>query len=424
MIIRSLLLLALAAAPDLAFRTQQGTQPIEPIALPPSIQQGVDLLYVDPEIAPAVRERVELLEEFGVEDKNGAPVDLFAPASPLYTSLRRGLMRYRAAWSHLPQVPLETGPMLRRGATGERVARLRERMGLPAGDRFDEALAAALQRYQEVHGLKADGVAGATTIASLNLGARHYERVLLLNLERARGLPGPNERGRYILIDAGEARLYMYEDGRLADSMKVIVGKAASPTPMMASMLRYASVNPYWNVPPDLARSLIAPKVLSQGLRHLNDERYEVLSDWTEAAQPVDPTTIDWSAVAQGTIEPRVRQLPGRGNSMGDIKFMMPNDFGIYLHDTPDKGLFAQANRWISNGCVRLEDAGRMTRWLFGRAPRSDNPDAEQRVDLDTPVPVYITYLTAEASQNGVRFRADPYGRDPELLARNAERIS
>jgi murein L,D-transpeptidase YcbB/YkuD len=281
-----------------------------------------------------------------------------------------------------------------------------------------EDLAKAVRRYQQVHGMKADGIAGAGTIVSLNFGAEHYERLLMLNMERARRLPGTAEKAPYILIDVGSARLFMFEDGKLKDSMKVIVGKPASATPMMAALIRYASINPYWNVPPDLARTLIAPKVLAEGLGHLKAERYEVLSGWTADAAVVDPSPIDWRAVADGSLEIRMRQLPGRANSMGEIKFMMPNDFGIYLHDTPDKALFQKEDRWLSNGCVRLEDAARLAKWLFGHMPRGSNPDAEEDVKLDKPMPVYITYMTAGASRAGISFRKDPYGRDAALLAR------
>ena len=410
------LALFLALAGATTAMASRRSYPIEPVAIPPSIQQGIDLLYVDPGLAPAIRERDELLEQLGIAGKPGAAVDLFAPVSPIYTELRHALASYRSTWSHLPQLRLEDGPTLRKGATGERVARFRERLGLPIGDRFDDDLERALRRYQQAHGLGVDGAAGPATLASLNLGAEHFERVLLLNMERARQLPAPSEQGRYILIDVGEARLYMYEDGRLQDSMKVIVGKQASPTPMMAAMIRHASVNPYWNVPPDLAQSLVAPKILSEGLGHLDDERYEILSDWSDAATAVDPATIDWQAVARGDEIIRVRQLPGSGNSMGDIKFMMPNDFGIYLHDTPNRALFGKSDRWISNGCVRLEDSERLARWLFGEMPRGDQP--EQQVDLEQPVPVYITYLTAVGTTDGAVFRNDPYQRDSELLAR------
>jgi L,D-transpeptidase YcbB len=178
-------------------------------------------------------------------------------------------------------------------------------------------------------------------------------------------------------------------------------------------------VNPYWNIPPDLVEERIAPRVLSEGISYLNDRGYEVLSDWSDEAVVTDPRKVDWAALAAGTLQLPVRQKPGEGNFMGEIKFMMPNDFGIYLHDTPTKGLFQQADRWISSGCVRVEDARRLARWLFGEMPRGRSRTIEERVDLANPVAVYITYLTAEAvsGSDGIRFRPDRYGRDPEALA-------
>jgi murein L,D-transpeptidase YcbB/YkuD len=407
-----------AAAGVSASALARPPQPIEPIEIPPSIQQGVDLIYIDPEIAPELRQRDAILGEIGLDDRLGSPVDLLVSLHPVFTDLRRGLARYRAAWSGLPELPIPAGPALKPGVTGERVALLRQRLGIAAGERYDEELVKAVRRYQQAHGIKADGIAGTATVASLNLGAVHYERLVKINLERARRLPGSSEKGRYILVDAGTARVYLYEDGKLKDSMKAIVGKPASATPMMAAKMRYASVNPYWNVPPDLAQTLVAPKVLAEGLSHVKAERYQLLSDWSDDARVVDPADIDWAAVAEGKAELRIRQLPGRGNSMGEIKFMMPNDFGIYLHDSPDKALFQRDDRWLSNGCVRVEDARRLAKWLFGRMPKSSDPDAEEDVQLESPVPVYITYLTAGASPEGIVFRKDPYSRDADVLAR------
>jgi murein L,D-transpeptidase YcbB/YkuD len=345
---------------------------------------------------------------------------MFQSVSPFHKELRRGLAAYRAEWSRLPQVKIPDGLPIKPGSAGERVVLLRERLGLPIGTSYDDALGKALRRYQQIHGLKADGIAGSSTIASLNLGWEHYQRVFMLNLDRARALPSSDAEGRYIVVDAGAARLYMFEDGKIVDGMKVIVGKKASATPMMASMIRYASVNPYWNVPVDLAQTLVAPKVLSEGLGHIQSERYQILSDWLEGAQEVDPASVDWRSVADGSTELRIRQLPGRGNSMGKIKFMMPNDYGIYLHDTNDKALFGREDRWISNGCVRVEDAHRLATWLYGSMPEGKNPSVEEDVALAKPVPVYITYMTAGADAQGVTFRPDPYAHDASLVERLA----
>jgi murein L,D-transpeptidase YcbB/YkuD len=209
----------------------------------------------------------------------------------------------------------------------------------------------------------------------------------------------------------------MYENGRVHDSMKVVVGKASDPTPMMAALMRHAIVNPYWNVPDDLVGDRIAPQVLSEGMSYLSAKRYQVLSDWGPNPQVIDPTTIDWQAVRDGTKQVRVRQLPGPDNAMGKVKFEFPNPQGIYLHDTNDPKLFDDAARLFSAGCVRLEAASRLANWLYGKplVAKSDAP--EQKIPLATPVPVYITYLTVSAENGRLAFRQDVYGRDPERLA-------
>lgn len=237
-------------------------------------------------------------------------------------------------------------------------------------------------------------------------------QVLRTNLERLRALPGPEQK-RYVLVDAAGARLWMMEGGQPTGTMKVVVGKPDMPTPMMAGMLRTAMLNPYWNIPPDLVRMRIAPNVLDKGLGYLRAKGYEVLSDWSDAAAPADPALVDWQAVASGAQDVRVRQKPGGDNFMGRVKFQFPNDQGIYLHDTPEKGLMREDERQRSSGCVRLEDAPRLGRWLLGRPLPRAGKAPEQRIDLPRPVPVYITYLTAVPQSDGtVAFQSDPYNRD------------
>jgi murein L,D-transpeptidase YcbB/YkuD len=394
-------------------------QPIEPIDVPPSVEQGLDMVYIDRDIAPSMEARDAQLHDLGFEAGRAAPIDMFLPVHPLYTDLRRGLVRYEMDYANLPQVQISAGPALKLNSTGDRVSLLRQRLGLPDGTKFDAPLAEAVKKYQAVHGFKADGIAGASTIDSLNLGYKHYANILLLNLERARRLPRTTETGRYILVDAGSAKLWMYENGRPVDSMRVIVGSHATETPMMAAQLKYLSLNPWWNTPPELVQKSVAPGVLKEGLKYLTDRDYEVLSDWSEDAKELDPATIDWQAVADGKAEARMRRGPGPWNSMGDMKFNMPNDFGIYLHDVPDmeRNLFDKDDRWVSNGCIRLQDAHRLAKWLFGELPHARS-STEENVDLPAPVPVYVTYLTAEAGPDGAKFRRDPYNRDPALLAR------
>ncbi len=198
--------------------------------------------------------------------------------------------------------------------------------------------------------------------------------------------------------------------------MRAIVGAPESKTPMMALLLRGAKVNPYWNVPADMIRDFTARNVLKQGTSYIKNYNYEVLTGSGDAIVPIDPKYVDWKAVAAGSSNVLVRQLPGPWNSMGEIKFETPNDFGIYLHDTPSKALFAKADRWISNGCVRLEDADRFTTWVYGGKPQS--AERETMVPVQSPVPVYMTYLTVEAGQGGVQFRPDPYNFDEQASQR------
>jgi murein L,D-transpeptidase YcbB/YkuD len=238
-------------------------------------------------------------------------------------------------------------------------------------------------------------------------------RLIRLNMERARALPADPGR-RYLLVDAAAARLFMYEDGRVVDSMKVIVGKETEQTPMMAGLIRFAMTNPFWNIPPDLVRLRVAPGYLKGGAKFMRAKGYQVTSDWSDDAKVVPPTKVDWKAVASGAKELPVRQLPGRDNAMGRMKFMFPNDLGIYLHDTPDKKLFAAADRRFSSGCVRVEDAPRLASWLFGKPLVVKAGGTEKRVDLPEPVPVFITYLTAAPQGQTIAFREDSYGRDRE----------
>lgn len=239
-------------------------------------------------------------------------------------------------------------------------------------------------------------------------------QLLRLNLDRARALPA---YGRHVLVDAAGARLWMYENGQPVDSMKVVVGQDGKQTPIMAGRLRHATVRPYWNVPPDLVQERIAPNVLDRGLSYLKERGYEVLSDWSEQANVTDPKLVDWKAVAAGHRTVRVRQKPGGDNAMGKVKFMFPNDLGIYLHDTPDRQLFREDARQFSAGCVRVEDSARFAKWLFGKPLDTRSKTAEKDVKLPNAVPVYISYFTAFPEKTGIAFRSDPYRLDALALA-------
>jgi len=232
---------------------------------------------------------------------------------------------------------------------------------------------------------------------------------LLANLDRVRSIPGT---GRFLVVDAGSSMLTLYENGQPQDSMKVITGTSELPTPMIASVMYYITYNPYWHAPDHLVRKTIAPNVIHFGLSYFKSHKYDVIDEWSENPTVIDPTTIDWKAAAAGTLHLKIRQGPGPLNSMGILKFPFPNPEDIYLHDTPDHAKFALANRNLSNGCVRVEDAKRLGRWLLGSDPVAPGTDPETRVQLPKGTPVYLTYITAQVRDGKIAYLNDIYGWD------------
>jgi murein L,D-transpeptidase YcbB/YkuD len=239
--------------------------------------------------------------------------------------------------------------------------------------------------------------------------------LILANMARARALPADPGR-RYILVDAAAQQLWLYEQGRPVDTMRVIVGTRNSQTPPLAGLMRYANFRPYWNIPPDIVRDEIAPHAVRDP-SYPSRQHLQVLSDWSPQATELDPALVDWTAVAAGAVTLRVRRLPGEQNILGQVKLMLPNPLGIYLHDTPNKAPFARAQRLLSHGCIRLQDAMRLTRRLLGPVADDPPPGDDVRVDLPEPVPVYVTYFTLAPGAGGLERRADIYDRDPPLLA-------
>jgi L,D-transpeptidase YcbB len=241
---------------------------------------------------------------------------------------------------------------------------------------------------------------------------------LLANLDRARSIPA---HGRFVLVDAGDQRLTMFENGQPIDSMKVIVGTNQLPTPLISSVMYYVTYNPYWHAPDHLVRKTIAPTALKQGMKYLKSHGYHVIDEWSMDAKEVDPATVDWKGAAAGNVHLLIRQDPGPLNSMGNLKFPFPNTQDIYLHDTPGKELFAKDVRNLSNGCVRVEDARRFGRWLLGQDPIAPGKDPELPVQLPKGVPIVLTYLTAQVADGKLTYLNDFYGWDtagaPSLAA-------
>lgn len=234
---------------------------------------------------------------------------------------------------------------------------------------------------------------------------------LLANLDRARSIPA---NGRFLLVDSATQLVTLYDNGQPVDSMKVIVGTYELPTPMIASFMYYVTYNPYWHSPDHLVRKTIAPNMLKLGSSYFKSHGYSVVDEWSEKPKVINPKTIDWKAAAAGKIHLKIRQDPGPLNSMGKLKFPFANPEGIYLHDTPGKDLFDKAQRDLSNGCVRVEDANRFGRWLIGSDPVAPGNDPELRVPLPKPTPIILTYLTAQVREGKLAYLDDIYGWDKD----------
>ena len=230
-------------------------------------------------------------------------------------------------------------------------------------------------------------------------------------LDRLRLIPA---KGRAILVDVANAELMMLEDGKAIDTMKVIVGKPDFQTPLLAGTIWYVTFNPYWHIPQDVAKRKVAPIVLKRGVAYLKAARYQTVAGFGgDKEEPIDPASIDWKAVADGSVDAHIRQLSGPNNMMGKMKFGFANDFGIFLHDTPHKDLFAKGKRTLSLGCIRVEHPPELAQWLLGHEPDVTGDDSEQNVRIGKKgVPIYVTYLTARPDGDKIAFADDVYKLD------------
>jgi L,D-transpeptidase YcbB len=348
-----------------------------------------------------------------------------------YLELQKALVSYRdiAARGGWPVIP--NGPTLQRGDRGPRVMALRTRLRLtadldrasaPVDDVFDTALEQGLQRFQERHGLNADGVVGTSTLTALNVPAEARVRQIELNMERWRWLP--HELGdRYILVNVANFALDVIEHGQSVLAMRVIIGKPERRTPFFSADMTYLVLSPHWYVPPTIAIQDKLP-LIRRDPSYVARQNFKLFRDGESGATRVDPLSIDWSAVSARNFPYRLRQDPGPRNALGRVKFIFPNSYHVYLHDTPSRELFAKTERAFSSGCIRLEKPIELAEYLLRNDPRWSRQKilatiargAEQVVHLPTTVPVHLLYWTAWVDAQGrINFRKDIYERDKVL---------
>ena len=361
----------------------------------------------------------------------GEALNGFRPAHAEYTALKTALQRYRGLgqageWPRLPE-----NASWDRGQTGELADRLRERLGLsgdlkltPQGGSGDADLELfeGLRRFQARHGLDADGRMGSQTLQALNVSLQERIRQIELNMERWRWLPR-DLGSRHLRVNVPAFGLAVIEDGQAVMSMRVVAGRHYRRTPVFSGLMDHLVVNPDWNIPTRIAVQDILPKARKDPA-YLSREKIRIFESWSRDAAELDPGSIDWTRVTAENFSYKLKKDPGSHNDLGRVKFMFPNRFDVYLHDTPSRKLFERSMRGFSSGCIRIEKPLDLAEYVLRDSPGWSRDAVSAAIDtgqlrtigLARKIPVHLIYMTAGVDSEGrVLFWQDIYQRDPAL---------
>ncbi len=350
---------------------------------------------------------------------------------PPFIRLQQALVDYqkilaRGGWPHIP-----AGPKLQKGDQGKRVALLRTRLQITGDlvwtwpeqeEQFDDELEQAVRHFQKRHGLVVDGIVGPKTLAALNISTEERLRQIKRNLGRQQ-LFVQRKEAHYILVNLPDFSLQVIEQEATILTMRVIIGREFRFTPLLSSTIKYFVLNPYWYVPRSIAIQDIIPK-LSTDPTYLLKHRIRVFRREENTIQEISPTAVDWSQVTSQNFIYTFRQDPGPWNALGRIKFIFPNSFNVYLHDTPARELFKKPVRAFSSGCIRVEKPLELAEYLLQGDPLWPRErllavlekGKEQTVWLPEPYPIHLVYWTAWVDNEGIlQFREDIYKYDRQL---------
>ena len=372
---------------------------------------GYEIQRLDPAVAVGL---------VAASDDPAATLAAFNPPQEEFAALRAKLAELRSARTETPpEIP--SGPLLKLGVSDPRVVLIRERFGVPtdvaAPEVYDEAVIEAVKTFQASAKLKADGIVGNATLAVMNRGAKDQVATVIANMERWRWMP--RDLGDfYVRVNIPNFNVEIHENGTVIHETRIVVGKTTNQTPIFSDEIEHVVVNPVWNVPASIALKEMLPTIRANGG---NIRGYQVYANIKGRFRAVDPRMIDWHTVDMRKIQ--IKQPPGERNALGAVKFMFPNKYAVYLHDTPSKSLFQRDYRAYSHGCMRVMDP-----WSFADALLSRDPGwnaarlkklvggPERRVDLPHHINVHITYFTAWVDADGtLQVRDDIYGHDKRI---------
>ncbi|MDE9444889.1 L,D-transpeptidase [Xenorhabdus bovienii] len=345
--------------------------------------------------------------------------------NPMYKNMRKEMLKQLA--DKQPWSEFSMKGTLRPGQNSESVVALREILirsdtldsstVKPENKVYNKELVAAVKRFQALNGLSADGVIGQSTKVWLNTTPQTRARIMALNIQRLRIIPGNIPTG--ILVNIPNYSLFYYLDGKEVLNSKVVVGRPSRKTPIMSSELNNVVINPPWTVPTSMTRKDIAPRAMRDP-SYFRSRGYTVFSSWSNDAKVIDPSSINWEVTTPNNFPYRIRQAPGPTNSLGRFKFNMPNSEAIYLHDTPNQASFSREMRAVSSGCVRVNKAPELANMLLGnagwnkdRVSNSLKSWTTAYVNIPKKIPVFLYYQTAWVDEGGVpQYRADIYDYD------------
>lgn len=350
-----------------------------------------------------------LLDSFITRD--GKNLQDWEPVNIYYQRLKKELVHYHeinkaGGWQ---VITLDKLKEYKPGDSALAIKEVKQRLQISGDDNtvdtteyYTSGLIAVIKRKQKSFGFKEDGIITAAFIKELNVSVKERIKNMLINLERMRWVPQQPEEN-IIIVNIPEFRLHVFENAKKLFSINIVVGKAANNTVIFSALLKIIAFSPYWNVPPSIVRREILPAI-----KH--NHNYLI------------KTNMEQKGYADGL--PVIRQKPGDNNSLGRIKFLFPNDYNIYFHDTPAKELFNEESRAFSHGCIRLAAPLKLVTWLLRHQPEwtpqamrsAMSAPTEQQVIIKEPVPVFISYFTAWVDGEGLlNFRTDIYGHDKKL---------